>query len=357
MRRASSSTMVSIIAPDFYYLAKMKILVTGCAGFIGFHLTRRLLNEGHTVVGIDNLNDYYSPALKAARMLMLGIDVAATDHGTDIGCGAFTFIKADIADDSLYADRLNGRTFDAVCHLAAQAGVRYSIDNPRAYISSNITGFFNMLEYCRRNPSGRFVFASSSSVYGNSAAIPYREEGCTDRPVSLYGATKKADEVMAYSYSSLYGIETVGLRFFTVYGPWGRPDMAPFIFTRAILEGTPIDVFNNGEMTRDFTYIDDIMEGICAVLLREPAVDKNDYHIYNIGNSNPVNLNDFIALIERLSGRAAVVRRLPMQPGDVRATWADTSRLRADYGYAPSTPLETGLRAFVEWFREYYGIQ
>lgn len=332
----------------------MRVLITGCAGFIGFHVTRRLLNEGHSVVGVDNLNDYYSPALKAARMNVLGVDVAGLACGATVERELFTFIKADVTDETLYTDYLNQRTFDAVCHLAAQAGVRYSIDNPRAYISSNVTGFFNMLEYCRRNPDMRFVFASSSSVYGNSTAIPYREDSCTDMPVSLYGATKKADEVMAYSYSSLYGIEAVGLRFFTVYGPWGRPDMAPFIFTKAILEGLPVNVFNGGDMMRDFTYIDDIVEGICAVLLREPAVDMGAYRIYNIGNSRPVSLNDFIALIEKLSGRAAVIRYLPMQPGDVKATWADTSRLRADYGYAPSTPLEAGLRAFIEWYRDYY---
>ena len=339
----------------------MKILVTGCAGFIGFHLVRRLLAGGHTVVGADNLNDYYSPELKAARLRGLGIDTYKLEYNVPAtsAAGDFTFILADIEDGELYGQHLNGMRFDLVCHLAAQAGVRYSIDNPAQYISSNIVGFFNMLEYCRHNPVRRLVFASSSSVYGNNDSVPYHEGDRTDEPRSLYGATKKANEVMAYSYSSLYGIEAVGLRFFTAYGPWGRPDMAPFLFTKAVIDGAPIDVFNGGDMMRDFTYIDDIVEGICRVLLDEPKGGKQHeaFRIYNIGNSRPVGLNDFIAVVEGAAGRKAERNSLPMQPGDVLHTWADTSRLQEDYGYAPSTPLETGLRAFVEWYREYYKKQ
>ncbi len=333
----------------------MKILVTGCAGFIGFHLTRRLLGEGHSVVGVDNLNDYYPPELKAARLRELGMDMRNAKYNAPAVSGNFTFISADIEDADLYGLHLDARKFDLVCHLAAQAGVRYSIDNPAQYVSSNLVGFFNILEYCRHNPVKRLVYASSSSVYGNNDSIPYRESYCTDKPRSFYGATKKANEAMAFSYSSLYGIEAVGLRFFTVYGPWGRPDMAPFLFTRAVLEGRPIDVFNNGEMMRDFTYVDDIVEGVCRVLLDQPRnLAPEKHRIYNIGNSQPVGLGDFIATIERLAGRSAEKRYLPMQPGDVVRTWADTTRLREDYGYAPSTPLETGLGAFVEWYRKYY---
>ncbi len=333
----------------------MKILVTGCAGFIGFHLTRRLLGDGHTVVGIDNLNDYYDPGLKAARLRELGVDTQKIGYDAPATTGGFTFIAADIEDADLYGLHLNGHQFDLVCHLAAQAGVRYSIDNPAQYVSSNLVGFFNILEYCRHNPVRRLVYASSSSVYGNNDSIPYRESDPTDSPRSFYGATKKANEAMAFSYSSLYGIEAVGLRFFTVYGPWGRPDMAPFLFTSAVLEGRPIDVFNNGEMMRDFTYVDDIVEGVCRVLLDQPRNPSPEKHrIYNIGNSQPVGLGDFIATIERLAGRSAEKRYLPMQPGDVVRTWADTTRLREDYGYAPSTPLETGLGRFVEWYRKYY---
>lgn len=333
----------------------MKILVTGCAGFIGFHLTHRLLREGHTVVGVDNLNDYYSPELKAARLRELGLDTFGTEYNVPAVVGRFTFIPADIEDADLYGLHLSAHRFDLVCHLAAQAGVRHSIDNPAQYVSSNLVGFFNILEYCRHNPVRRLVYASSSSVYGNNDSVPYREDDRTDAPRSFYGATKKANEVMAHSYSLLYGMEAVGLRFFTVYGPWGRPDMAAFLFTRAALDGKPIDVFNEGRMMRDFTYIDDIVEGVCRVLLDEPRMASPEKHrIYNIGNSQPVGLGDFIAAIERHVGCEAEKRYLPMQPGDVLRTWADTARLREDYGYAPSTPLDVGLGAFVEWYRGYY---
>ena len=333
----------------------MKILVTGCAGFIGFHLTRRLLDKGHSVVGVDNLNDYYTPELKAARLRELGVDTQKTEYNVPFAAENLVFIHADIEDADLYGMHLDAQKFDIVCHLAAQAGVRYSIDNPAQYVSSNLVGFFKILEYCRHNPVRRLVYASSSSVYGDNDSIPYRENDCTDKPRSFYGATKKANEVIAHSYSSLYNMEAVGLRFFTVYGPWGRPDMAPFLFTHAVLEGRPIDVFNEGRMMRDFTYVDDIVEGVCRVLLNKPRNPSPERHrIYNIGNSQPVGLGDFIAMIERLTGREAQKRYLPMQPGDVTRTWADTTRLREDYGYAPSTPLEDGLAAFVRWYHIYF---
>jgi UDP-glucuronate 4-epimerase len=337
----------------------MKILVTGCAGFIGFHLTRRLLAGGYEVVGVDNLNDYYDPALKAARLAELGIGDLPAKYGKTAASGSFRFIYAGIEDPRLYENHLDGQTFDLVCHLAAQAGVRYSIDNPAKYIASNIDGFFLMLEYCRHHKPRRFVYASSSSVYGNSAAVPYRESDRTDSPVSLYAATKKADEAMAHSYASLYGIRSIGLRFFTVYGPWGRPDMAPFIFTRAILSGEPIRVFNGGRLSRDFTYVDDIIEGVVRVLTREPASEealKAQHIIYNIGNSQPVELEDFISAIEDISGRKAVRQELPMQPGDVLTTWADTTLLNRDYAYRPSTPLREGLGEFIKWYRNFYKV-
>lgn len=330
----------------------MKILVTGSAGFIGLHLTERLLAEGHEVVGIDNLNDYYDTALKHARLERLGI-------GSDLAPQSrlyekFRFRRLDV-EDGEGLDRLFGAEgFDAVCHLAAQAGVRYSIENPGQYVSTNLAGFFNILECCRHHPVGHLVFASSSSVYGKNAKVPYSEEDKTDAPVSLYAATKKSNELMAHSYSELYGIRATGLRFFTVYGPWGRPDMAPFLFTSAVLEGRPIRVFNGGDMQRDFTYIDDIAEGTARVLTA-PAPEGPRFRVYNIGNASPVKLGDFIALVEKFTGRTARREYLPMQPGDVKTTWADVSRLQRDYGYAPSTPLEKGLAAFVAWYKEFYG--
>lgn len=337
----------------------MKILVTGCAGFIGFHLTKRLLSEGHEIIGVDNLNDYYPVSLKIARLRLLGIDGDdfARNKITTGRKGKFGFIKADIADKELYDNVLNGMKFDYVCHLAAQAGVRYSIDNPQLYISSNIQGFFNILEYCRHNPVQRLVFASSSSIYGKNLKIPYCESDTADTPISLYAATKKSNELFAHCYSELYGITAIGLRFFTVYGPWGRPDMAPYLFTKAILEGEPVKVFNQGDMLRDFTYVDDIVEGICKVLLDEPAESpeaKEKFRIYNIGNSKPVNIDDFISLIEKISGNRAQKILLPMQQGDVKATWADTSLLKRDYGYQPRTSVETGLTEFIKWYKEYY---
>lgn len=341
----------------------MEILVTGCAGFIGYRTVDMLLGKGHTVTGIDNLNDYYDPALKTARLAQLGIDMAAAagqDGFRTTPDGRFRFAVADISrKEELLAATEKGN-FDKICHLAAQAGVRYNIENPQAYVDSNLQGFVNILELCRSMPGVKFVYASSSSVYGNSTDIPYRETGSTDAPVSFYGATKKSNEIIAASYSSLYGIESVGLRFFTVYGPWGRPDMSPYIFVSSILEGRTINIFNHGDMSRDFTYIDDIVEGICRVLLREPATSEAlrspGSSIYNIGNSRPVQLMEFIAIIEELTGRKAVRNYMPMQAGDVHATWADTTLLSKDYGYRPSTPLAEGLARFVEWYREYHNI-
>ncbi|MEG1635426.1 MAG: NAD-dependent epimerase/dehydratase family protein [Rikenellaceae bacterium] len=333
----------------------MKILVTGAAGFIGFHLIKRILADSHDVVGIDNLNDYYDPSLKIARLKELGINAEQMSMGSWSSNEekTFTFIRNDIDDHKTF-DVLKGIKFDAICHLAAQAGVRYSIENPQQYISTNIQGFFNMLEFCRYNPTEHLVFASSSSIYGKNSSVPYRESDKTDSPMSLYAATKKSNELLAYSYSSLYGIRATGLRFFTVYGPWGRPDMAPFLFTSAVIEGKPINVFNNGKLSRDFTYVDDIAEGTYRVLISERKPNDNVFHIYNIGNSTPVNLGDFIATIERLTKTVAHKNMLPMQPGDVETTWADVSLLRHDFGYAPHTSLDTGLKAFVDWYKKFY---
>lgn len=337
----------------------MKILVTGSAGFIGFHLVRRLLAAGNEVVGVDNLNPYYDVGLKYGRLSELGVRKEAAEaygRAADTGC-AFRFYRLDIEDRPALERLFAGERFDWVCHLAAQAGVRYSLENPQSYISANIQGFFNLLECCRRCGVSRFLFASSSSVYGKNTRIPYREDDRTDAPVSLYAATKKCGELLAYSYAELYGFSVTGLRFFTVYGPWGRPDMAPFLFTRALLEGKPIRVFNRGEMYRDFTYIDDIVEGICRVMQVLPASrpeTETPFRIYNMGHAAPVKLSDFIALLERLTGKKACCDYASMQPGDVQATWADVSRLKRDCGYAPATPLETGLTEFIQWYNRFY---
>lgn len=335
----------------------MKILVTGAAGFIGFHLTIYLLKRGDEVVGFDNLNTYYEIKLKKDRLAIL------SNHQN------FTFVQADLADrpaiEKLFADH----HFDRVINLAAQAGVRYSLENPHAYIDSNIVGFMNILEACRHHKVEHLTYASSSSVYGSNTQMPFSVHHNVDHPVSLYAATKKANELMAHTYSHLYGLPTTGLRFFTVYGPWGRPDMALFLFTRAILDGKPIKVFNNGLMQRDFTYIDDIVEGVVRVSDRiappnrdwngqqpDPATSRAPYRIYNIGNNRPVELLRFIEIIEKKLGKTAVKEMLPMQPGDVPATYADVDDLMRDTGFAPSTPLETGISRFIDWYRDYYQI-
>ena len=321
------------------------ILVTGAAGFIGYHLCRRLLSVGATVTGIDNLNDYYDPALKQARLDQLR------------EFPAFTFRRLDLADragmETLFAELRPA----CVVHLAAQAGVRYSVDHPHVYIESNIMGFLNILEGCRHTGVKHLVYASSSSVYGLNSKMPFSVADMTDRPASLYGATKKANELMAHSYSHLYGIPATGLRFFTVYGPWGRPDMATFLFTRAILAGKPISLFNHGKMKRDFTYIDDIIEGIVRVMGNVPVRPQPGLppcRVYNIGNENPVELERFVQILEEQLGKKAVIEYLPMQAGDVVATYADVQDLTADVGFHPVTSPETGLRNFIEWYREYY---
>lgn len=334
----------------------MSILVTGAAGFIGFHLTKRLLNEGAQVVGFDNLNDYYDVNLKYARLKQL-------EHEN------FTFIKGDLADRKAVSDLFAANRFDIVVNLAAQAGVRYSLENPYAYTDSNISGFINILEGCRHNNVRHLVYASSSSVYGANTKMPFSIHHNVDHPVSLYAATKKANELMAHTYSHLYGLPTTGLRFFTVYGPWGRPDMALFLFTKAILEGSPIDVFNNGRMQRDFTFIDDIIEGVYRVMhhLPEPNLNWNGdtpdpgtsrapYKIYNIGNNSPVELMHFIEAIEKCLGKTAEKNFLPIQAGDVPATFADVDDLMRDVGFKPATSVEEGIGKFVEWYREYFAL-
>ncbi len=334
----------------------MKILLTGAAGFIGMTAALRLLARGDVVVGLDNLNDYYDVGLKRSRLKRLE------------AFPNFRFIHLDVQDRAGMEALFSSEGFHRVIHLAAQAGVRYSIQNPHAYIDSNIVGFINILEGCRHNHIQHLVYASSSSVYGGNTRMPFSEHGGVDHPVSLYAATKKANELMAHTYSHLYGLPTTGLRFFTVYGPWGRPDMALFLFTKAILEGRQIDVFNHGEMLRDFTYVDDIVEGVVRVLDRvaqadegydpdiaDPATSNVPYRVFNIGNNNPVKLMDFISEIERALGIAAHKRLLPLQAGDVPATYADTSALSDWIGFVPATPVREGIGRFVEWYRGYYG--
>ncbi|WP_456450183.1 NAD-dependent epimerase [Hydrogenimonas sp.] len=350
----------------------MKILVTGTAGFIGFHLAKKLLERGDEVVGLDNINDYYDPNLKYARINELGIerDEIAENRPTQSKRYAnHCFYKTDLADTETILDIFEEEKFDAVCHLAAQAGVRYSLENPMAYIQSNLTGFANILEGCRHHGVDNLCYASSSSVYGMNKSMPFKVSDSVDHPVSLYAATKKSNELMAHTYSHLYSIRTTGLRFFTVYGPWGRPDMAPMLFADAILNERPIKVFNHGKMSRDFTYIDDIVEGVVRVIdhpaepnthfdfLRpDPATSPAPYRVYNIGNGNPIQLMDFIETLEKHLGKKAKKEMLPMQPGDVEATWADTSALERDNGYRPSTPLNEGIGRFVEWYREFYEV-
>jgi UDP-glucuronate 4-epimerase len=324
----------------------MNILLTGAAGFIGLHTAQRLLARGDMVVGVDNLNDYYDVGLKRARLALLEAQPG------------FRFLPLDVADRPAMADLFTQHRFDAVVHLAAQAGVRYSISHPAAYIDSNLSGFGNILEGCRGQRMQHLVYASSSSVYGGNTKMPFAETDAVDHPVSLYAATKKANELMAHTYSHLYGLPTTGLRFFTVYGPWGRPDMAYFLFTRAVLAGQPIQVFNHGDMKRDFTYVDDIAEGVLRVLDKPATPEAGSqvpYRVFNIGNNDPVPLLDFIACIEQALGKTAVKQFLPMQDGDVPATYASTDALRDWVGFAPSTPLADGIGRFVDWYRGYYG--
>jgi UDP-glucuronate 4-epimerase len=335
----------------------LKILVTGSAGFIGFHLAQRLLDRGDNVIGVDNLNDYYDVNLKQARLARL------------TGKAGFTEVRQDIADRELIAALFEEHKPDRVVHLAAQAGVRYSIENPQAYVDANLVGFMNILEGCRRNDVQHLVYASSSSVYGANEAMPFSVHDNVDHPLSLYAASKKANELMAHTYSHLYNLPTTGLRFFTVYGPWGRPDMAPFIFTRKILAGEPIDVFNHGHHKRDFTYIDDIVEGVVRTLDQiaqpnpqwsgaqpDPSTSRGPYRIYNIGSNNPVELARFIETIEHCTGKKAEKNLLPMQPGDVVATYANVDGLINDVGYKPETRLEQGIEQFVQWYRDFYKV-
>ncbi len=335
----------------------MTILVTGAAGFIGFHTARALLERGDRVVGYDNLNAYYDPSLKAARLALL------ERHPR------FRFERGDLADRGALAALCGRERCTRVIHLAAQAGVRHSIDHPHAYIDSNITGFLNVLEACREHGIQHLVYASTSSVYGANTRLPFAESQNVDHPLSLYAATKKANELMAHSYSALHGLPTTGLRFFTVYGPWGRPDMALFRFTKNMLAGLPIDVYNEGRHQRDFTYIDDIVGGVLAAVDRvasadpawdpaapDPATSRAPYRIYNIGNQHPVPLLRYIEVLEECLGRKAEKRMMPMQPGDVPETWADVTRIARDLDYRPHTAIETGVRRFVEWYREYYRL-
>ena len=330
-----------------------KVLITGAAGFIGFHLSQRLMRKGFNVVGIDNLNDYYDPALKQMRL-------AALRETREDANAEFEFLEMDLADREAIAGLFAASVFNVVINLAAQAGVRYSLENPYAYADANLTGFLNILEGCRHNKPKHLVFASSSSVYGMNSDIPFSVADNTDYPISLYAATKKSNELMAHAYAHLYGIPSTGLRFFTVYGPFGRPDMAYFKFTKAILEGQPIDVYNNGVMQRDFTYIDDIIEGIVRLMPKAPSLQKPDtsnaeapFKVYNIGNNNPVKLCRFIKAIETATGIDAMRNNLPMQVGDVPVTYADVDDLMADVGFKPDTSIEEGIEHFVQWYRKY----
>ncbi|HEB72384.1 MAG TPA: NAD-dependent epimerase [Nitrospirae bacterium] len=334
-----------------------KILVTGAAGFIGFHLCRRLLGEGHNVVGLDNLNKYYDRTLKQARLKILEESPS------------FEFVKMSLEDVGAIEGLFHDHRFNQVVNLAAQAGVRYSLEDPMAYIDSNIVGFANILEGCRHNGVGSLVYASSSSVYGANKAYPFSENQNVDHPMSLYAATKKSNELMAHSYSSLYGLPTTGLRFFTVYGPWGRPDMALFLFTKAILEGKPINVFNNGDMRRDFTYIDDIIEGVVKAMgvipekddgwdAKNPAPETSfaPYRVYNIGNNKSVELMKMIGIVEELLGKTAEKNMMPMQPGDVKETTANIDALKTSSGFEPKTTIEEGIPKFLEWYKDYYKV-
>lgn len=340
----------------------MKVLVTGAAGFIGFHTAKKLLERGETVVSIDVVNDYYDPAIKEARLALLSALAAKC-------AGSFTLLRASLADAEAVEQCFSSNVFDRVIHLAAQAGVRYSLTNPHAYVESNIVGFTNILEGCRHAAVPHLTYASTSSVYGANTSLPFSEHAGANHPLQFYAATKRANELMAHAYSHLYRVPTTGLRFFTVYGPWGRPDMALFLFTSNILEGKPISVFNHGNHTRDFTYIDDIVEGVVRasddIAAPNPVWDSNDpdpgtsnapYRIFNIGNNSPVRLMDYIAAIEESLGKKAIIELLPLQPGDVPDTYADVTRLEKDVGYRPCTTIGTGVANFVEWYRSYFRV-
>lgn len=351
----------------------MKILVTGTAGFIGYHLANHLLEEGHEVIGLDSINNYYDVSLKIDRLEAAGINrrfVAYKEMVESEHNPGYRFIQLRLEDANALENLFSQEKFDIVCNLAAQAGVRYSIKNPRAYVNSNIIGFSNILEACRNHPVKHLVYASSSSVYGSNKKIPFNTSDKVDHPVSLYAATKKSNELMAHTYSHLFDVPTTGLRFFTVYGPWGRPDMAYFLFTNAILNNKPIKVFNNGKMSRDFTYIKDIVEGVKNVIASPPkrveasngvndtSLETNaPYRIYNIGNNSPVKLLDFIETIEKVLGKKAIKEMYPMQPGDVETTFADVSGLIKDFNYRPNTSLEEGITEFVKWYLRYYKIK
>lgn len=349
---------------------KVKILITGVAGFIGFHIAKRLAVQDYHVVGFDNINNYYDVNLKYARLRELGIETDQLEYGEDVQSEkypSFKFIKLDLQDRKSVSELFSKEQFDYVCHLAAQAGVRYSLENPHAYADSNLLGFLNILEGCRQNHVKHLVYASSSSVYGMNNKMPLSESDSVDHPISLYAATKKANELMAHSYSHLYQTPTTGLRFFTVYGPWGRPDMSPILFASAIASDQPIRVFNHGKMMRDFTYIDDIVEGVTKVIfipaqpnlawnssLPDIASSSAPYRIYNIGNSSPIELLYFIETIENALGKKAHKEFMPLQPGDVLKTFADVSALEQDFQFHPLTSVEQGVELFVEWYRNYY---
>ncbi len=330
-----------------------KVLVTGCAGFIGFHTSKRLLQLGYAVVGLDNLSPHYNEGLKDARLAILS------------NLAGFQFVRGDIADIRCVGELFTQHKFGPVVHLAAQAGVRYSLENPHLYVQSNVLGFVNLIEEARKKQVSHFVFASSSSVYGANKKVPFAEKDNVDHPVSLYAATKKGSELIAHVYAHLYGLPVTGLRFFTVYGPWGRPDMAIFKFCKAILEGTPIEVYNNGHMLRDFTYVDDVVEGVLRTIEKLPASEPDNdessaaspqYRIYNIGNNQPVQLTKLIEIIEEKIGKKATIKWLPMQPGDMPVTCADIDELSRAVGYRPHTPIEEGVSRFVDWYRQHYEL-
>jgi len=348
----------------------MKILITGTAGFIGFHLANRLIKRGDDIIGMDCINDYYDINLKYSRLEQTGIDRDKIEYGKLVQSSKFNnykFIRLKLEDREAILELFQKEKFDKVCNLAAQAGVRYSIENPFTYIDSNIVGFINVLEGCRQSEIKHLVYASSSSVYGLNETMPFSTLHNVDHPISLYAASKKSNELMAHTYSYLYSLPTTGLRFFTVYGPWGRPDMALFLFTKAILEGKPINVYNNGNMQRDFTYVDDIVEGISRVIDNPPTSNSHwtgkrpdpsasiaPYKIYNIGNSNPVMLMDFIEAIEQALGKSAIKNFMPLQSGDVPATWADVEDLEKNLNYKPKTSVKFGIKNFIDWYKQYY---